>query len=126
MTTVHANTPRDALSRLEVMIAMAGFEIPPRALRSQVASAIQLIVQSQRLGGGRRKVTRVSEITGMEGEHITMHDVFTFEQTGVDNNGHAVGHFVCNGIRPKALERIEARGLRLPGDLFMRRTLESK
>jgi pilus assembly protein CpaF len=126
MTTIHANTPRDAISRLEVMIALAGFEIPPRALRSQVANAVQLIVQAQRLSGGKRKVTRVSEITGMEGEHITMHDVFAFEQTGVDTNGHAVGQFVCNGIRPKVLERIEARGLRLPGDLFMRRTIDSK
>ena len=126
MTTVHANTPRDALTRLEVMVAMSGFEIPTRGLRSQIASAIQIIVQAQRLSGGKRKVTRVSEITGMEGEHVTMHDLFAFEQTGVDGNGQAAGHFVCTGIRPKVLERIEARGLRMPGDLFMRRIIQTK
>jgi pilus assembly protein CpaF len=126
MTTIHANSPRDAMARLEVMIAMAGFEIPPRALRSQVASAIQIIVQAQRLSGGKRKVTRVSEITGMEGEHITMHDLFSFEQTGMDDNGQAVGQFVCTGIRPKVSERIESRGLKMPGDLFMRRVIPAK
>jgi pilus assembly protein CpaF len=126
MTTVHANTPRDALTRLEVMVAMAGFDIPIRGIRSQISSAIQIIVQAQRLSGGKRKVTRVSEITGMEGDHLTMHDLFAFEQTGVDTNGAAAGHFVCTGIRPKVLERIEARGLRLPGDLFMRRVMPTK
>ena len=126
MTTTHANTPRDAITRMEVMIAMAGFDIPPKGLRSQIASAIQIIVQAQRLGGGKRKVTKVSEITGMEGEHITMHDLFTFEQTGVDEGGHAAGHFVCTGIRPKCNDRIEARGMRLPGDLFMRRIIQTK
>src|SRR5262249_41645758 len=80
MTTIHANTPRDALSRLEVMIAMSGYDIPMRALRQQVSSAIQLIVQASRLAGGKRKVTRVSEITGMEGEAVQMHDIFAFEQ----------------------------------------------
>src|SRR4051812_28354266 len=106
MTTVHANNTRDALQRLEVMVAMAGYDIPMRALRQQVASAVQVVVQVQRLTGGKRRVTRVSEITGMEGEQVQMHDVFSFEQTGVNNDGHATGHFVCNGIRPKVLERI--------------------
>jgi pilus assembly protein CpaF len=126
MTTIHANTPRDALSRLEVMIAMAGFDIPTKGLRSQVSSALQIIVQAQRLSGGKRKVTRVSEITGMEGEHITMQDLFAYEQTGVDGNGQAIGHFVCTGIRPKCCERIESRGMRFPGDLFMRRIIPTK
>jgi pilus assembly protein CpaF len=126
MTTIHANSPRDAIARMEVMVAIAGFEIPTRGLRSQIASAIQVIVQTQRLSGGKRKVTRISEITGMEGEHITMHDLFVYEQSGVDGYGHATGQFVCPGIRPKCTERIESRGLRLPGDLFMRRVMDSK
>jgi pilus assembly protein CpaF len=126
MTTIHANSPRDAISRLEVMIAMAGFDIPVRGLRSQIASAVQIIVQSARLSGGKRKITRVSEITGMEGDHITMHDLFVYEQTGVDGSGSAVGQFVCTGIRPKTIERIEARGLKLPGDLFLRRVMPTK
>src|SRR5206468_2085857 len=90
MTTIHANNTRDALGRLEVMIAMAGYDIPMRALRQQVSSAIQLIVQASRLAGGRRKVTRVSEITGMEGDQIQMHDLFVFEQRDVDTDGNAV------------------------------------
>jgi len=124
MTTIHANNTRDALGRLEVMIAMAGYDIPMRALRQQAASAIQIIVQAQRLPGGRRKVTRVSEISGMEGEQIQMHDLFVFEQTGVNSEGHAQGHFICSGIRPRVAERIESRGIRLPMDLFQRRTIE--
>jgi pilus assembly protein CpaF len=124
MTTVHANSPRDALSRLEVMIAMAGYDIPMRALRTQVASAIQLVVQSRRLPGGRRKVVCVTEIGGMEGDQIQMHDIFAFEQTGVDIDGHATGHFVATGIRPRVLERIEHRGIKLSGELFMRRHFE--
>jgi pilus assembly protein CpaF len=105
------------------MVAMAGYDIPMRALRQQVASAIQVVVQVQRLTGGKRRVTRVSEISGMEGDQIQMHDIFAFEQTGVDNDGHAIGHFACSGIRPRVLERIEHRGIRLPGELFMRRVI---
>ncbi|MDB5327448.1 MAG: putative conjugal transfer protein [Phycisphaerales bacterium] len=125
MTTIHANNPRDAMSRLEVLVAMAGFDIPQKAMRSQVASAVNLIIQANRLVGGRRKVTRVTEITGMEGEAIQMHDLFHFEQRGIDSEGHAVGSFICNGIRPKCAERIEHRGIKLPGDLFARRTLDT-
>jgi pilus assembly protein CpaF len=107
------------------MVAMAGYDIPMRALRQQVASAVQIVVQAQRLTGGKRRITRVSEIMGMEGEQIQMHDIFAFEQTGVDNDGHATGQFVCNGIRPRVLERIEHRGVKLPGDLFMRRVVQT-
>ena len=124
MTTIHANSTRDALQRLEVMIAMAGYDIPIRALRQQVASAIQIIVQSRRLTGGRRKVVTVSEISGMEGDQIQMHDLFVFDQNGVDADGHATGHFKCNGIRPRCADRIEHRGIRLPADLFMVRRIE--
>jgi pilus assembly protein CpaF len=124
MTTVHANNARDALARLEVMIAMAGYEIPMKALRTQVASAIQIVIQARRMAGGRRKVTSVSEITGMEGENISMHDLFLFEQNGVDEHGHATGRFVATGQRPRCAERIEHRGIALPSDLFTRRVIE--
>ncbi len=124
MTTVHANTPRDAMSRLEVMIAMAGYDIPTKALRTQIANAVQIVIQARRITGGKRKVTSVSEITGMEGENLQMHEIFSYEQSGVDQEGQAVGRFVATGIRPKAVERIETRGTRLPSDLFARRVME--
>jgi pilus assembly protein CpaF len=124
MTTIHANNARDALQRLEVMIAMAGYDIPMRALRQQVASAVNVVVQARRLPGGRRKVMSVSEISGMEGESIQMHDLFLFEQSGVDTEGHTTGRFICNGIRPRCAERIEHRGIRLPVDLFTRRVID--
>jgi pilus assembly protein CpaF len=125
MTTVHANTTRDALARLEVMIAMAGYDIPIRALRHQVSAALQLVVQAQRLTGGRRKVTRVTEITSMEGDNIQTHDLFAFEQTGVDSHGFATGSFLVNGIRPKCADKIESRGIALPQDMFQRRRIDS-
>jgi pilus assembly protein CpaF len=124
MTTVHANNTRDALGRLEVMVAMAGYDIPTKAMRTQVASAIQIVIQARRMTGGRRKVVSVSEISGMEGDSVQMHDLFSFEQAGVDGDGHAVGRFICTGIRPRVAERIEHRGIRLPGDLFVRRVIE--
>jgi pilus assembly protein CpaF len=126
MTTIHANTTRDALARLEVMIAMAGYDIPLKALRHQVASAVQIVVQSRRLPGGRRKVVSVSEISGMEGDNLQMHDLFMFEQSGVDSDGHAQGRFLATGIRPRCAERIEHRGIALPVDLFTRRIIETK
>jgi pilus assembly protein CpaF len=125
MTTVHANNTRDALGRLEVMVAMAGFDLPTKGLRQQISSAINIVVQARRLTGGKRKVVSVSEITGMEGELITMHDLFTFEQRGVDENGHAIGFFRVHGIRPKCADRIEHRGMRLSPDLFARRDIET-
>jgi pilus assembly protein CpaF len=124
MTTVHANSTRDALARIEVMVSMAGYDIPLRAVRQQVASAIQIIIQATRLTGGKRKVTRVSEITGMEGDQIQMHDLFLYEQEGVDADGNAIGRFVCTGIRPRVADRIEHRGIKLPGELFMRRVID--
>jgi pilus assembly protein CpaF len=105
------------------MICMAGHDIPMRALRQQISGAIQLIVQAQRLSGGKRKVTRVSEIVGMEGENLLLQDIFSFEQNGVDVGGAAHGHFLCHGLRPKCVERIEHRGMKLPTDLFQRRTI---
>jgi len=123
MTTVHANNTRDALTRLEVMICMAGYDIPMKALRQQVSSAVQLIIQATRLPGGKRKVTRVTEIVGMEGEALLLQDLFGYEQQGVDENGTVTGHFICSGMRPKCAERIEHRGTRLPADLFLRRVI---
>jgi pilus assembly protein CpaF len=125
MTTVHANTARDSLARIEIMIAMAGFDIPLRALRTQVAAAIQIVIQAKRLPGGKRKVISVSEITGMEGEQIQMHDIFLFEQTGAAPDGHAQGQFLATGIRPRSADRIEARGLKLPTEMFARRILQA-
>ncbi len=124
MTTVHANSPRDALGRIEVMVAMAGYDLPIRALRQQIGSAINVIVQAARLTGGKRRVTKVSEITGMEGDQIQIQDLFVYEQTGVDQNGCATGHFVVTGIRPKCLERIESRGISLPSELFLRKQIQ--
>jgi len=124
MTTIHANNTRDALQRLEVMIMMAGFDLPTRAMRQQISSAINLIVQATRLVGGKRKVTKVSEITGMEGDQVQMHDLFSFDVSGVDESGHAVGNFVCHGIRPRCADRIEHRGIQLPHDIFQRRVIE--
>ncbi len=123
MTTVHANTPRDALSRLETMISMAGLELPIRALRSQFASAVDLIVQASRLQGGPRKVTSISEVTGMEGDTIIMQEIFAFRQIGVDANGRAHGEFIATGIRPSFMDRLEQTGCKLPYDLFTHRIL---
>jgi pilus assembly protein CpaF len=123
MTTVHANTPRDALSRLETMISMAGLELPIRALRSQFASAVDLIVQASRLQGGPRKVTSISEVTGMEGDTIIMQEIFAFRQIGVNETGRAHGEFIATGIRPSFMDRLEQTGCRLPYDLFTHRVL---
>jgi pilus assembly protein CpaF len=125
MTTVHANTPKDALGRLEVMIAMAGYDIPIRALRTQIASAVQLVVQATRLTGGKRKVTRVSEITGMDGESVVLQDLFAFEQTDVDSAGNAVGRFHCYGVKPKCAARIENRGQKLPDGMFAKGPMDA-
>jgi pilus assembly protein CpaF len=124
MTTVHANSPRDALTRMEVMIAMAGFDVPPRAMRTQIASAIQLVIQSRRLTGGKRKVTSVTEIAGMEGDMVQMNEIFAFEQNGVTPDGHAKGNYVVTGVRPKCADRIENRGTKLPPEMFTRRMME--
>jgi pilus assembly protein CpaF len=124
MTTVHANTPRDALGRIEVMVAMAGYDLPIRALRQQIVGAVNIVVQAARLTGGKRKVTKVSEITGMEGDQIQVQDLFAFEQTGVDQQGVSTGHFLVTGIRPKCIDRIESRGISLPIDMFQRRQIQ--
>jgi pilus assembly protein CpaF len=119
LTTVHANTPRDALARIENMVLMAGFELPVRAIREQVASAVQLVVQVSRLRDGSRRVTHLTEIAGMEGQVVTLQDIFIFDQHGVDENGKVVGTLRSTGLRPKFADRIEAAGIDLPPELFM-------
>jgi pilus assembly protein CpaF len=118
LTTIHANTPRDALYRLDTMVAMASLNLPDKAIRQQVASAINLIAQVSRMADGTRKVTSISEITGMEGDVITMQDIFVFERTGINEKGKVTGRFRATGIRPKASERLAASGIKLPMELF--------
>jgi pilus assembly protein CpaF len=117
MTTLHSNSPRDTLSRLETMTLMAGMDLPSRAIREQVSSAIDLIVHQERMRDGTRKVTNITEVSGMEGEVITMTDIFVFEQTGIDN-GQIVGRLRPTGLRPKFMEKIEASGINLPPSIF--------
>jgi pilus assembly protein CpaF len=118
LTTVHANTPRDALSRIETMIAMGATNLPERAMRQQIASAIQLVVQQTRLSDGSRKITSVSEITGMEGDVITMQEIYVFEKMGITQDGKVIGRFRATGVRPKCCERLRMSGIHLPGDMF--------
>jgi len=118
LTTVHANTPRDALSRIETMIAMGATNLPEKAMRQQIASAIQLVVQQTRLSDGSRRITSVSEITGMEGEVITMQEIYLFEKMGVNQEGKVIGRFRATGVRPKCCERLKAAGVVLPADMF--------
>ncbi|HEX5888953.1 MAG TPA: CpaF family protein [Pyrinomonadaceae bacterium] len=118
LTTVHANTPRDALARLETMIQMTGMRLSDRAMRQQIASALNLVVQAARLSDGSRRVTSISEVTGMEGETITMQEIFMFERTGVDQQGQVIGRFRPTGIRPRFAERLKSCGLQLPRVFF--------
>ena len=118
LTTVHANTPRDALSRIETMIAMGATHLPERAMRQQIASAIQLVVQQTRLSDGTRKVTSIAEITGMEGDVITMQEIFAFEKLGVTPDGKVIGRFRATGVRPKCCERLRTSGVHLSADMF--------
>ncbi|MFH0981642.1 MAG: CpaF family protein [Planctomycetota bacterium] len=123
LTTVHANSTRDAVARVETMVMMAGFELPVKAVRQQFASAVNVIVQAQRLTGGPRKITTVTEVQGMEGDVITMQDIFAFEQKGVNAAGRAYGQFVATGIRPHFLEQLKAAGAEVDPGLFERQVL---
>ena len=125
MTTVHANNPRDAVSRIETLVNMSGCDLPLSAVRKQIASAVHLIIQASRLQGGPRKVTYITEIVGMEGETIVMQDIFKFQQDGIGENGKAFGHFESTGVRPKCIEYLETGGVRLPNGLFAQRTMRS-
>jgi pilus assembly protein CpaF len=118
LTTVHANTPRDALTRIETMISMGAMNLPEKAMRHQISSAIQLVIQQSRMSDGTRKVVSVSEITGMEGDVITMQEIFCFEKLGVAQEGKVIGRFRATGVRPKVCERLKASGIHLPPDMF--------
>jgi pilus assembly protein CpaF len=118
LTTLHANTPRDALSRLETMVAMADLNLPDKAVRTQIASAIHIVVQAGRLSDGSRRVKQIAEVIGMEGDVITMQDIFKFEQTGVDPDGRVLGHLRPTGIRPRCMDRLEAQGFEMASDAF--------
>jgi pilus assembly protein CpaF len=118
LTTVHANTPRDALTRIETMIAMGATRLPERGMRQQISSAIQIVVQQTRLADGSRKVTSISEITGMEGDIVTMQEIFLFEKMGITQDGKVIGRFRATGVRPRVCERLKASGIHLPADMF--------
>jgi pilus assembly protein CpaF len=118
MTTIHANSARDALTRIEHMLGMAGLQTSPRSMRQQISSAISVVVQISRLSDGRRKVSSLQEITGMEGEVITMQEIYQFEQTGVAADGTVQGHFRATGIRPRFVQRLRSRGIALREDIF--------
>ncbi|WP_395624006.1 CpaF family protein [Sphingomonas daechungensis] len=118
MTTVHANTARDALSRVEQMIGMSGIDIPARSARAQISSALNVVIQIGRLSDGRRKLLSLSELTGMEGDVVTMQEIFRFRQTGIASDGQVLGKFEATGIRPKFIEQVMAHGVTLSADLF--------
>jgi pilus assembly protein CpaF len=123
MTTLHANSPRDGLSRLETMVLMAGAELPIKAMRQQIASAVDLVIQVNRLQGGPRKMTSVTEVMNMEQDVIIMQEIFRFKQLGVDQNGRAYGQFEATGVRPTFIPRLEAKGIKLPSNMFAERVL---
>ena len=118
LSTVHANSPRDCLSRVENMVLMAGLDLPVRAIREQMSSAIHMVIQISRLADGSRRITHVSEISGLEGQIVTMQDLFRYEQEGIDAEGRVVGHFRSTGIRPQFADRFEVAGISLPSDMY--------
>jgi pilus assembly protein CpaF len=124
MSTVHANNARDAIRRVENMVSMAGLNFPVHAIRQQICSALNLMVQVGRTTGGRRRIVSISEITGMEGETVCMQDLFVFHQTGVSEDGQAQGQFCACGVRPKLLERLAAEGVEFPAEMFQKRVLD--
>ncbi|MFO1062653.1 MAG: CpaF family protein [Pirellulales bacterium] len=123
LTTIHANNPRDGVARLETMVMMAGFELPMKAIRQQISSAVNLIVQANRLQGGPRRVTHITEVVGMEQDTVVMQDIYKFVQDGIDEAGKAFGHFECTGVRPTFMHRLESAGVRLPASAFRQRVI---
>jgi len=123
LTTIHANTPRDGVARIETMITMAGFDLPLKAMRQQIASAVDLIIQANRLQGGPRKITHITEILGMEQDTIVMQDIYHYVKDGVDESGRAFGRFLSTGIRPNFMDRLEAAGVHLPASAFRQRVM---
>ena len=123
LTTIHANSPRDGIARLETLIMMAGFELPIRAMRQQTTSAVDVMIQANRLQGGVRRVTSVTEIVGMEQDTVVMQDIFKYVQDGIDETGRARGRFVSTGVRPTFMDKLEAAGIRLPSTIFRERVM---
>ncbi len=123
MTTLHANSPRDAIARIETMIMMSGVELPLKAMRQQIASAVDIIIQANRLQGGKRRITHIAEVVGMENDTIIMQDIYRYIQTGIDESGKAIGRFVATGVRPTFMDRLEAAGVRLPSSAFRERVM---
>ena len=122
LTTVHANTPRDVIARLETMVLMSGIELPSRAIREQIASAVDLIVHESRLSDGSRKIVAITEVVGLEGQQITMQDLFVFKQTGLDSNGKVQGYFTATGAIPTFYGDLAPRGLHLDISVFSPQT----
>jgi len=123
LTTLHANTPRDAIARLETMIMMGGFELPIKAMRQQISSAVHLLIQANRLQGGPRRVTHITEVVGMEQDTVVMQDIYRYHQEGIDETGRARGRFEATGIRPTFMSKLEAAGVRLPASAFRQRVM---
>jgi pilus assembly protein CpaF len=123
LTTIHANTPRDGIARLETLVMMAGFDLPVKAIRQQIAGAVDVIVQASRLQGGPRRVTHITEVVGMEQDTVVMQDIYRFNQEGIDENGKAYGHFECTGVRPTFMPRLESGGIKLPASAFRQRIM---
>ena len=118
LTTIHANTPRDGVSRLEVMVSLANSNMKLQSIRQQIAGAVHLFVQAARLSDGSRRVTSITEVTGMEGEIVTLQDIFVFEKRGLDADGRVIGRFAATGIRPKFYEKLLAAGIKLNPEIF--------
>jgi pilus assembly protein CpaF len=123
ITTIHANNPRECLQRLEMMVLLAGVELPVKAIRQQVSSAIHLMVQVRRLADGTRKVVKITEVNGMESDMILTQDIFEYVQTGINRNGIVEGHFRATGVRPNCLDRVAAAGMPLDENWFISRNL---
>ncbi|EMB17028.1 CpaF family protein [Rhodopirellula europaea] len=123
LTTIHANTPRDAIARLETLVMMSGFELPVKAIRQQVSGAVDVLIQANRLQGGPRRVTAITEVVGMEQDTIILQDIYRFNQKGINSEGKAYGQFVCSGVRPSFMDKLEAAGVRLPASAFRERVM---
>jgi len=123
LTTVHANTPRDAIARLETLVMMAGYDLPVKAIRQQISGAVHVLIQANRLQGGPRRVTAITEVVGMEGDTIVLQDIFRYVQEGIDESGKAFGHFEATGVRPSFMSKLEASGVRLPASTFRERII---
>ncbi|NUQ56189.1 MAG: CpaF family protein, partial [Dehalococcoidia bacterium] len=119
LTTIHANTPRDCISRLETLCMMAGMNLPTKAIREQIASAVHIIIQQSRLSDGSRKVTYITEVTGIQGDTVSLQDVFVYKQEGLDKRRKVVGRYVPTGFIPKFVETMESKGLKVPRNLFV-------